>query len=96
MDSHFETFGAKRFHNRVDIDLEDWNKIDRWFAAVLAKLSKLELEVKQDYLWEKASSYQKKSSFDRRKPFFATLKVNFRQNHPNFVGKAQLDGTRGS
>jgi sulfite reductase (NADPH) flavoprotein alpha-component len=73
MDSHFENMGGKRFHATSHVDLEDWTVIDKWFAGTLNKLVNLELEVKQDYLWDKAESYQKKTGFNRQNPFYAKL-----------------------
>jgi sulfite reductase (NADPH) flavoprotein alpha-component len=77
MDSTFERLGAVRIHKRIDIDLEDQENIDKWFDGVLQAIPKLNLEgLDSDYLWEKANSgtLQKKSKFDRRHPYYASLK----------------------
>lgn len=77
LDQLFENFGGQRIHNRSEVDQEDWPVIDRWFKAVLAQISTVDLpSIEQsDYLWDKVTSgtYEKKLSFDRMNPFYGTL-----------------------
>jgi len=75
IDRLFEEFGAKRFHKRSDVDLEDYGVIDRWSAAVVEKLGKIELQGQEDYLWPKVSSYKEKDTYSRKRPFFAKLTI---------------------
>ncbi|GAM28522.1 hypothetical protein SAMD00019534_116980, partial [Acytostelium subglobosum LB1] len=57
MDALFEKSGAKRLQNRVEVDQEDWNVFDRWIDSVVKMLPSLNLEEKEDYLYEVAKSF---------------------------------------
>jgi sulfite reductase (NADPH) flavoprotein alpha-component len=74
-----EELGATRFNPRNDVDLEDWDVINRWFSNATTKLRDLKMTgVVQDYLIDKivsGAASNKKKKFDRSRPFFARLAV---------------------
>lgn len=74
-----EELGGSRFVNRGEVDLEDWDVINRWISNIIAQLPSLTLNnTKQDYLVQKlmAGGIQKKLRYDRARPFFAKLVVS--------------------
>jgi len=80
MDEVFEKYGAKRFSNRVDVDLEDPVQIERWTTSVMTGLESLDqglVAPANDYLWDKVTSggYEKKISFGRSSPLYAKVTV---------------------
>jgi len=48
LDSRFESLGAKRFADRVDVHKEDLPAIDKWLSGVTTALQALQLQTFQD------------------------------------------------
>jgi len=48
LDSRFESLGAKRFADRVDVHKEDLPAIDRWLSGVTSALQALQLQTFQE------------------------------------------------
>ncbi len=48
LDSRFESLGAKRFANRIDVHKEDLPAIDRWLSGVTSALQALQLQTFQE------------------------------------------------
>ena len=48
LDSRFESLGAKRFADRVDIHKEDLPAIDKWLSGVTSALQALQLQTFQE------------------------------------------------
>ena len=77
-DHRLSELGARRFHERVDVDQEDWTAIEGWMRAVVKAVSSMALDTAMDYL-DLSGLGGEGSGHSRTKPFMARVMVSARQ-----------------